>query len=134
MSRPLGYSPPVPADTGASDEVDELVQALHESGLLRVIAGGARAYPELLGTLMKAVDADTSARRSALAGGLRDLDPEESAKVAEGIRRARTDAVAAAAGMPEGPGALQRIKRPRHAAGDLRGAGGLAALGGSLPR
>ncbi len=135
MSRPLGYSPPIPPDTAASDEVDDLVQALHDSGLLRALAGGARAYPDLLTTLLKAVDAGTIRSALALAGGLRDLDPEESQKVAEGIRRARTDAAAAAAAKPEGAWALlKRIKDPDTRRGISAALAALSALGGSLPR
>lgn len=48
MAASLGYTPPTPPDTAAQDEVDDLVRALHESGLLRALAGGARSYPRLL--------------------------------------------------------------------------------------
>ena len=48
MARSLAYTPPTPPDTAARDELDDLVDALHESGLLRALAGGARAYPTLL--------------------------------------------------------------------------------------
>ena len=135
MSKPLGYTPPAPPDTGAKDEVDDLVRALHDSGLLRAMAGGARAYPELLTLLLKAVDADTVRSALALAGGLRDLDPEESQKVADGIRRARSDAAAAASAKPEGPWALfKRIKDPDTRRGISAALAALTALGGSLPR
>ncbi len=135
MSRPLGYTPPTPPDTAASDEVDDLVQALHDSGLLRALAGGARAYPDLLTTLLRAVDADTVRSALALAGGLRDLDPDESQKVADGIRRARTDAAAAAAAKPEGAWALfKRVRDPDTRRGISAALAALSALGGSLPR
>lgn len=135
MSKPLGYLPPVPPDTAAQDEVDDLVAALYESGLLRVLAGGARAYPQLLRTLLKAIDADAIRSAIELAGALRDLDPDESAKVADGVRRARTDAVAAATGRPEGTFALlRRLRDPDTRRGISAALAGLAALGGSLPK
>ena len=135
MSRPLGYLPPTPPDTGPQDDVDELVRALHDSGLLRVMAGGARAYPQLLGTLLKSLDADAIRSAIELAGSLRSLDPDESARVAAGVRRARTAAVEAASAKPEGPLALlRRLRDPDTRRGLAAALAGLAALGSSLPR
>lgn len=135
MATQLGYTPPTPSDSQAQAEVDDLVAALHESGLLRVLAGGARSYPQLLGHLLAAVDADTLRSAVALAGALRDLDPEESEKVAEGIRRARREATRAASGEPESPWRLlKRLKDPDTRRGMSAALAGLAALGRSLPR
>lgn len=135
MATSLGYTPPTPPDTAARDDVDALVAALHDSGLLRAMAGGARAYPQLLTRVLRAVDARTVRSVVELAGGLRDLDPEEAAKVAGGIRRARTDAARAAAGKPEGPVALlRRLRDPDTRRGLAAALAALAALGGSLPR
>lgn len=135
MARPLSYVPPVRPDSGPQDDVDQLVAALHESGLLRAMAGGARAYPQLLSRLLEAVDARTVRSVLELAGGLRDLDPDESAQVADGIRRARRDAARAAAGRPEGPLALlRRLRDPDTRRGLAAALAALAALGSSLPR
>ncbi len=135
MATPLGYTPPTPADTAASDEVDDLVQALHESGLLRALAGASRAYPQLLSTALDGVDADALRSAIALAGALRDLDPQESEQLAEGIRSARSEAVAAASAKPEGPIALlRRLRDPNTRRGLSAALAALAALGSSLPR
>ncbi|VXC13872.1 conserved hypothetical protein [Nocardioides sp. AX2bis] len=135
MSRPLSYAPPPRPDTGPQDDVDALVSALHDSGLLRAMAGGARAYPQLLTTVLRSVDARTVRSVLELAGGLRDLDPDESARVAGGIRRARTDAARAAAAAPEGPlKLLRRLRDPDTRRGLAAALAALAAIGGSLPR
>ena len=135
MASPLGYKPPVRPDTGARDEVDDLVDALHESGLLRLLAGGARSYPQLLTRLLKAVDADTLRSTIALAGALRDLDPDESEKLAAGIRRARSAAAEAADQPPEGPLALfRRVRDPDTRRGISAALAALAAIGSALPR
>ncbi|GAA2062994.1 DUF1641 domain-containing protein [Williamsia deligens] len=133
MARSLGYTPPTPPDTGARDELDDLVEALHDTGLLRALAGGARAYPTLLRTLLDAVDADTLRAGIALAGGLRDLDPTEAERLAGGIRRARSEATAAATGKPEGPVALlRRLRDPDTRRGLSAALAALSAIGGAL--
>lgn len=133
MARSLGYTPPTPPDTAARDELDDLVDALHDSGLLRALAGGARAYPTLLRTALDAVDADTLRAVIAVAGGLRDLDPDEAERVAGGIRRARSDATAAATAKPEGPVALlRRLRNPDTWRGLSAALAALAAIGGAL--
>ena len=135
MARPLSYAPPVRPDRAPQDDVDELVRALHDSGLLRAMAGGARAYPQLLTKALQAVDARTVRSVLELAGGLRDLDPDESAKVADGVRRARRDAAEAAAAKPEGPlRLLRRLRDPDTRRGLAAALAALAAIGGSLPR
>ncbi|MGZ8177231.1 DUF1641 domain-containing protein [Williamsia sp. SKLECPSW1] len=133
MARSLGYTPPTPPDTAASDELDDLVEALHDSGLLRALAGGARAYPTLLKTLLDAIDADSLRAVLAVAGGLRDLDPDEAERLAGGIRRARSDAAAAATAKPEGPVALaRRLRDPDTRRGLSAALAALAAIGGAL--
>lgn len=135
MATSLGYTPPTPPDTTASYEVDDLVRALHESGLLRAMAGGARAYPQLLRHLLTTLDAETIRSTISLAGALRDLDPDESERVAVGIRRARSEAAAAAAAEPEGPVKLfRRLRDPDTRRGIAAALAALAALGSSLPR
>ncbi|CAN5252044.1 hypothetical protein BH09ACT12_BH09ACT12_07000 [soil metagenome] len=134
MARPLGYTPPIPPDLGAQDEVDDLVAALHDSGLLRAMAGGARAYPQLLQPLLSAVDADSLRSGIALLGALSNLDPVESERVARGIRQARTDAASAAASKkPDGPLALlRRLRDPDTRRGLAAALAALAALGAAL--
>lgn len=135
MARSLGYTPPTPPDRGATDEVDDLVQALHESGLLRAMAGGARAYPQLLRHLLEAVDAHTVRSLIALSGAVGDLDPDQTERVAAGLRQARSASAEAAAGEPEGPLKLfKRLRDPDTRRGIAAALAALAALGSSLPR
>ncbi|WP_340295671.1 hypothetical protein, partial [Aquipuribacter hungaricus] len=112
MARPLSYTPPVPPDTGAADELDDLVAALHESGLLRAAAGGVRAYPELLGLLMGSLDPAALRSVLALGGAAGGLDPQAAERLATGVRQARVSAVAAATGRP--PGLLGLVRRLAH--------------------
>lgn len=133
MARELGYTPPTPPDSPARDEVDDLVLALHESGLLRALAGGARSYPALLRQVIGVVDADAVRSLVELGGALRDPDPDESARLAAGIRRARAAAADAAAARPEGPRALfRRLRDPDTRRGLSAVLAALAALGGAL--
>lgn len=135
MATSLGYTPPTPADTAATDEVDDLVRALHESGLLRAMAGGARAYPQLLRHVLAAVDANTLRSLIALTGAVGELDPAQAERVAEGVRRARSASAEAAAGDPEGPlTLLRRLKDPDTRRGIAAVLAALAAIGSALPR
>lgn len=56
MARPIRHTPSGPAHDPASAQAAELVTALYESGLLRALTGAARAYPELLGLLLRSLD------------------------------------------------------------------------------
>lgn len=133
MARSLGYHPPSPPDTAAQDEVDDLVRALHESGLLRALAGGIRSYPRLLLVLLEALDAGTLRSLIALTGALRDLDPDQADRLAAGLRAARSEASAATARDPEGPLALlRRLRDPDTRRGISAALAALAALGGAL--
>lgn len=134
MARSLGYTPPTPVDTAASDDVDDLVRALHESGLLRALAGGVRSYPQLLLTVLDALDAGTVRSVVALTGALRDLDPDQTERLAAGVRRARQDASSAASGTPDGPLALwRRLRDPNTRRGLSATLAALAAIGSALP-
>ena len=133
MAKPLTFAPPPPANDPAQDDVDDLVQALHESGLLRVLAGGARAYPDLLTSLLRATDADTIRSGILLAGSLGDLDPEGSERIANGIKRARKEAARAANEKP--PGFFRLAKRahdPDVRRGLAAALAALAAFGSAL--
>ncbi|WP_432479471.1 DUF1641 domain-containing protein [Nocardioides sp. GXQ0305] len=133
MATSLGYTPPSPPDTAAHDDLDDLVKALHESGLLRAAAGGARSYPQLLRGVLHAVDAGTVRSFVALSGSLRGLDPDRSEQVAAGVRRARAAAATAATGEPEGIRALfRRLRDPDTRRGISAVLAALAALGTAL--
>jgi uncharacterized protein YjgD (DUF1641 family) len=135
MARSLSYTPPTPPDDQARDELDDLVRALHDSGLLRAMAAGARSYPELLRSVLTHVDVGTVRSVIALAGAAGDLDPDQTERVAEGLRRARVDAARAARGKPEGPLALlRRLSDPDTRRGIAAVLAALAAVGRSLPR
>ncbi|MGB3771142.1 MAG: hypothetical protein WBA00_08355 [Rhodococcus sp. (in: high G+C Gram-positive bacteria)] len=133
MAKPLAFTPPTPPDTAASDELDDLVDALHDSGLLRAFAGAARSYPSLLKILLDGVDGDSLRSLIALAGVLRDLDPEDSERVAAGIRQARQESYAAATRAPEGPIKLaRRLFDPNTRRGISAALAALAAVGEAL--
>ena len=133
MATSLGYTPPTPPDTAAQDDLDDLVRALHESGLLRAAAGGARSYPQLLRGLIHAVDADTVRSLIALSGSLRGLDPDRAEQVATGVRRARAAAAETASDDPEGVRALwRRLRDPDTRRGVSAALAALAALGAAL--
>lgn len=133
MATSLGYTPPTPPETAVQDELDDLARALHESGLLRALAGGARSYPRLLLALLEAVDADTLRSLIALTGALRGLDPEQSERLAAGVRRARHDAHDVATRQPEGPRALlRRLRDPDTRRGLSAALAALAAIGAAL--
>jgi uncharacterized protein YjgD (DUF1641 family) len=134
MATELGYTPPTPEWSAAREDVDDLVRALHESGLLRALAGGARAYPGLLRQVIAVADAGTIRSVIELSRGLNDLDPDEAARVGQGIRRAREAAAdAAAAEEPESIwGLLRRLRHPDTRRGLSALLAGLAALGAAL--
>lgn len=133
MARSLGYTPPAPPSDQARDELDDLVAALHDSGLLRALAGGVRTYPQLLGALLDVVDARTVRSVIALASALGDLDPDGSARLASGVRRARTDAAATLAGPPEKVRTVvRRLRDPDTRRGLSAALAALSAIGGAL--
>ncbi len=133
MARQLGYTPPAPPDSQARAELDDLVEALHEAGLLRALAGGARAYPDILRLLLESVDARTLRSLVALSGAATSLDPAGTERVARAVRRARSAAPQAARGRP--PGLLRlawRLRRRNTRRGLAASIAALAALGSAL--
>lgn len=136
MARPVNYAtPPVP-DRAAERQVDDFVEALHESGLLRALTGAVRAYPELLELVVRRLDADTLRSLYTLAGALGKLDPAATERVVG----AGEDALAAAdhtLEAREAPSVLDLLR----SLGDAdvrRGAGallaGLGAFGRAMKR
>ena len=99
MARQLGYTPPTPPDSQARAELDDLVEALHDAGLLRALAGGARSYPDILRLLLRSVDAQTLRSLVALSAAATDLDPAGTERVARGTRRGLAAAIAALAAL-----------------------------------
>lgn len=133
MAAPIGYTPPPAPDTGAQDDLDELVAALHDSGLLRALAGAVRAYPQLLTMLMEGIDARTIRSLISLASIVDGLDPDQTERLAKGLRQARVDATEAASGEPEGiRGLAKRMRDPDVRRGISAALAGLAAVGGAF--
>jgi uncharacterized protein YjgD (DUF1641 family) len=133
MATPLGYRPPDAVDDQARLELDDLVAALHDSGLLRTGAGAARSYPDLLRPLLRSIDARAVRSALELVQALGDLDPDASRRLSTGVRRARTAAAEAAAQPPEGPVRWwRRLRDPDTRRGISAALAGLAALGAAL--
>ena len=133
MARPLGYTPPTPADSTAGHDVDDLVLALAESGLLRALAGAARSYPQLLHHVTGVTDPDVLRSLVLLARAFEDPDPDRTERLATGVRRARVAVADAASGPPEGPRRLlARLLDPDTRRGLSAVLSALAAVGGAL--
>lgn len=133
MATRLSYTPATPPDSQARAELDDLVDALHDAGLLRAMAGGARAYPDILRLLLKSVDTQTLRSVIALSSAVQHLDPVGSERVADGVRRARSSATRAAREDPPGPiKLLRRLRDPDTRRGLAAALAGLAALGAAL--
>lgn len=133
MARSLGYTPPPLPEDQARLELDDFLNALRGSGLLRAATGAVRTYPQLLGRVLDTIDADTVRSLLALTSALRGPDAEGSARLAAGIRQARSDAAAALTGPPPGPRLLlRRLRDPDTRRGLAAALAALTAIGGAL--
>lgn len=132
MARSLGYTPPTPPDTAARDEIADLIDALHDSGLARALAGAIRSYPRLLHAVLDALDAETIRSLITLGASLRGLDPDTAQRLSGAMRRALGQASDAAT-TPEGPRQLwRRLRDPDTRRGLSAALAALSALGKAL--
>ncbi len=100
MAEPIEYTPgPVTTDT-ARDEVDDLVTALHETGLLRALGGAVQAYPDLTTALVKRIPPETVRSVARLGSLVRLPEPGQSDAVVAGLRSAVAAANEALSGEP----------------------------------
>lgn len=86
MATRLTHTPaPFPHDATAA-QVNDLVDALHESGLLRALAGAVRAYPDLATRLVQSLDPESVRALAELGAAVRVPDTETAKRVASGVR------------------------------------------------
>lgn len=88
MARPISHTPAPAEDDAAGDAVRALVEALHESGVLRALAGAVRGYPDLAGQLVTSLDADVIRALASLGGLASMLGPAGAERTVAGIRSA----------------------------------------------
>ena len=129
MAERITYTPPPPSPAGAAAEVDELVAALHESGLLRALTGAVRAHPRLLGLAAEHVDADRLRTVVALGGLTGVVGPDGAERLVEGARAATA---AAEHALADDPPSLLALARSLNDPDVRRGAGALVAALGAL--
>lgn len=131
MATRITHTPAAPEDDEAAEALEELLAALHESGLLRAATGTIRAYPELLGIAAQHVDPDRLRSLVALGGVLDVVTPEGAERLVDGARAATSAADHALAGDPP---SLVALARSLNDADVRRGAGALLAALGALGR
>jgi uncharacterized protein YjgD (DUF1641 family) len=131
MATRVTHTPRPPADDPAAEQLDELVDALHESGLLRVLTAAVRSYPELAEMVVTRLDADR-VRTLVELGDLADvLTPEGTRRLVAGARAAATAADDAVASEPP---SLLGLARSLNDPDVRRGAGAVVAALGAFGR
>lgn len=128
MATRIEYTPPPPAHDPAAEQLDDLVTALHDSGLLRAITGAVRASPELAELVVTRLDPERLRGLFALAGLTAVLSPDGAERFVAGARAAAgaADEAVTTAEPPSLVGLLRRLNDP-----DVRrgAAAVIAALG-----
>jgi uncharacterized protein YjgD (DUF1641 family) len=129
MARPLSHTPAPPDDESAHQELDELLAALADSGLLRALTGAIRAHPEIVGLVAKRIEPDDAEAVAVVATQVSVPSPDGARRLVAGLRRARAAADRALATATP-PSLLDLVRLARH--DDVRRglAAVLAALGG----
>lgn len=98
MATRLSHTPaPFPHDPAQRD-VDDLVAALHESGLLRALAGAVRGYPDIASRLAQALDPDSVRALAELGTALGLPAVGDAQRLADGVREGVDAAGEAASG------------------------------------
>ena len=88
MAKPIRHEPAQPPTDPVGDQAEDLMAALHETGLLRALTGAVRAYPDLAGAVVGGLDAEKVKALVAL-GGLSDaLGAQGALQFVAGIRSA----------------------------------------------
>lgn len=118
MAKPITFTPPPaapPAATDARDELDRLIVALHERGVLRLLNGLLAAGPEVSAIAVNGLNsaAGRSAVRSAtvLGEAATKLDPDALETLLAGITRGITAASGRLADDPPGTVSLAKALR-----------------------
>lgn len=132
MATRIEYTPPTPQHDPAEAQVDDLVAALHESGLLRALTGAVRAYPELLEMIVTRLDADRLRGLVALGGLAGVLSPDGAERFVDGARSAA--AAADHAIVADDAPSLVSLARQLNDPDVRRGAGAVVAALGAFGR
>ena len=135
MATRLSHTPAPLSPDPAGQDVDDLVAALHESGLLRALTGAVRGYPDLATRLVQSLDTDSVRALAELGSALRVPDVEGAQRLASGVRDGVDAASRAASG--EAPSLFAIVREVgsedvRRALGAL--VAGLGAFGRSVGR
>lgn len=131
MATRATHTPQPPAHDPAAEQLAELVDALHESGLLRVLTAAVRSYPELAGMAVTGLDPERL-RTLVELGGLADvLTPEGTRRLVAGARAAAT---AADDAVTSEPPSLLALARSLNDPDVRRGAGAVVAALGAFGR
>lgn len=127
MATRIEHTPSRSTHDPAAAQVDDLVAALHEAGLLRALTGAVRASPEIAELVVTRLDPERLRGLFALAGLASVLSPDGAERFVAGARAAAAAADDAVTGDPPSlVGLLRRLNDP-----DVRrgAAAVLAALG-----
>lgn len=110
MAEALSHTPRHVDHQAAKRQLDDLVAALEESGLLRALTGAVRQYPQLAAEVAKRIDPNRATGAAAVTGLLSVPDAEDAHRVAAGLRAAGGAADRALAAR-SAPGLLQLVRR-----------------------
>ena len=133
MATRIEYTPPVPDHDAAQEQAEDLVEALHETGLLRALTGAVRAYPELAEMLVTRLDAERLRGLFELGGLVGVLSPDGARSFVDGARSALAAADHAAHSDPPSLlGLARQLSDPDVRRGAAALVAALGALGASL--
>ncbi len=92
MAKPLKYDvPPAHAEETAHEKLDDLLETLHEAGVLRILDGFSGQFAEVSGVLLNRLD--TEEGRNAMSNvlilikTLTELDPDRTQAFADGLEK-----------------------------------------------
>ncbi|MCL2447497.1 MAG: hypothetical protein FWD17_00965 [Polyangiaceae bacterium] len=118
MAEPLKYRSipgPSPRDT-ARQEIDALVEVLHDSGALRMLRGLVGRFPEVMGVMLERLDSDAGVNAlsnlTIAASALLAVNAARTARIVTGLREGLDSALANRSHRP--PRRLQLLAKLNH--------------------